>query len=77
MENLPLMGISSVAKIAGDYDKVNRPIKRIDAYEKVTGKAKFGADLSFYSTFARGVDLKTEGAAPIKSAIDTGFLVRL
>ncbi|GAG70178.1 unnamed protein product, partial [marine sediment metagenome] len=30
-----------------DYDKVNKPIKRVDAYEKVTGKAKFGADLSF------------------------------
>jgi len=41
------MGISSVAKMACDYDKVNKPIKRIDAYEKVTGKAKFGADLSF------------------------------
>ena len=33
--------------MACDYDKVNKPIKRIDAYEKVTGKAKFGADLSF------------------------------
>ncbi|GAI61715.1 unnamed protein product [marine sediment metagenome] len=30
-----------------DYDKVNRPIRRVDAYEKVTGKAKFGADLFF------------------------------
>ena len=29
------------------YSKVNKPIKRIDAYEKVTGKAKFGADLFF------------------------------
>lgn len=29
------------------YDKVNKPVKRVDAYEKVTGKAKFGADLSF------------------------------
>lgn len=30
-----------------EYDKVNKPIKRVDAYEKVTGKAKFGADLFF------------------------------
>lgn len=30
-----------------DYDKVNKPIRRVDAYEKVTGKAKFGADLFF------------------------------
>lgn len=30
-----------------DYSTVNKPIKRIDAYEKVTGKAKFGADLFF------------------------------
>ena len=29
------------------YSKVNKPIKRIDAYEKVTGKAKLGADLFF------------------------------
>lgn len=30
-----------------EYNKVNKPVKRIDAYEKVTGKAKFGADLEF------------------------------
>ena len=30
-----------------EFNKVNKPIKRIDAYEKVTGKAKFSADLSF------------------------------
>lgn len=30
-----------------DYDKVNKPIRRVDANEKVTGKAKFAADLSF------------------------------
>lgn len=30
-----------------NYDKVNKPIRRVDAYEKVTGKAKFGADLFF------------------------------
>ncbi len=29
------------------YSKVNKPIRRVDAYEKVTGKAKFGADLFF------------------------------
>jgi len=29
------------------YEKVNQSIKRVDAYEKVTGKAKFGADLFF------------------------------
>ncbi len=29
------------------YDKVNKPIRRIDGYEKVTGKAKFAADLFF------------------------------
>jgi CO/xanthine dehydrogenase Mo-binding subunit len=30
-----------------EYDKVNKEIRRVDAYEKVTGKAKFGADLFF------------------------------
>ena len=30
-----------------EYDKVNHEIRRVDAYEKVTGKAKFGADLFF------------------------------
>lgn len=29
------------------YDKVNKSIKRVDAYEKITGKAKFAADLFF------------------------------
>ncbi len=29
------------------YSKVNKPIRRVDAYEKVTGRAKFGADLFF------------------------------
>jgi len=29
------------------YSKVSKPIRRIDAYEKVTGRAKFGADLFF------------------------------
>ena len=29
------------------FSQVNKPIKRVDAYEKVTGKAKFGADLFF------------------------------
>ena len=30
-----------------DYNKVNKPIRRVDGNEKVTGKAKFAADLSF------------------------------
>ena len=29
------------------FSEVNKSIKRVDAYEKVTGKAKFGADLFF------------------------------
>ena len=29
------------------YSKVNKPLERVDAYEKVTGKAKYGADLQF------------------------------
>lgn len=29
------------------FNKVNKPVKRIDAYEKVTGRAKYGADLEF------------------------------
>ena len=29
------------------HKKVNKPVKRVDAYEKVTGQAKFGADLYF------------------------------
>lgn len=44
-ENCPLLQEREVEKM--EYDKVNKPIKRVDAYEKVTGKAKFGADLFF------------------------------
>jgi len=29
------------------FNEVNKSIKRVDAYEKVTGKAKFAADLFF------------------------------
>ena len=29
------------------FSQVNKPVKRIDAYEKVTGRAKYGADLFF------------------------------
>ena len=29
------------------FKKVNKEIKRVDAYEKVTGRARFGADLEF------------------------------
>lgn len=29
------------------FNKVNKPVKRVDAFEKVTGKAKFGADYEF------------------------------
>ena len=29
------------------YREVNKSVNRVDAYEKVTGKAKFAADLSF------------------------------
>ncbi|MGM0603219.1 MAG: xanthine dehydrogenase family protein molybdopterin-binding subunit [Bacillota bacterium] len=29
------------------FEYVNKGVKRVDAYEKVTGKAKFGADLEF------------------------------
>lgn len=43
--NRPLSQEREVEKM--EYDKVNKPIKRVDAYEKVTGKAKFGADLFF------------------------------
>ncbi|AGB41004.1 aerobic-type carbon monoxide dehydrogenase, large subunit CoxL/CutL-like protein [Halobacteroides halobius DSM 5150] len=31
------------------YDKVNKSAKRVDAYEKVTGRAKFGADHYFHN----------------------------
>lgn len=44
-ENCPLSQEREVEKM--EYDKVNKPVKRVDAYEKVTGKAKFGADLFF------------------------------
>jgi len=44
-EDRPLSQEREVKKM--DYSKVNRPIKRVDAYEKVTGKAKFAADLFF------------------------------
>lgn len=41
------------------YSKVNKPIRRVDAYEKVTGKAKFGADL-FFSNMLYGKVLRSK-----------------
>lgn len=42
-----------------EHKKVNKPVKRVDAYEKVTGKAKFGADL-FEDRMLYGKVLRTE-----------------
>ncbi|HDP37362.1 MAG TPA: xanthine dehydrogenase, partial [Candidatus Atribacteria bacterium] len=53
------------------YSKVNKPIKRIDAYEKVTGKAKFGADLFFpYMLYGKVLRSKYPYAQILKINID-------
>ena len=41
------------------HKKVNKPVKRVDAYEKVTGQAKFGADL-YFDRMLYGKVLRTE-----------------
>jgi len=41
------------------FKHVNKGVKRVDAYEKVTGKAKFGADLEFANMLQAKV-LRTE-----------------
>lgn len=38
------------------YHAINRPVKRLDVWEKVTGRAKYGADLRFEGMlYAKGV----------------------
>ena len=41
------------------FKHVNKGVRRVDAYEKVTGKAKFGADLEFANMLYASV-LRTE-----------------
>jgi len=58
-----------------DYDKVNKPIKRVDAYEKVTGKAKFGADLFFPNIlYAKVLRSKYPHARILKINIDKALI---
>jgi CO/xanthine dehydrogenase Mo-binding subunit len=42
-----------------EFDIVNKPVKRVDAYEKVTGKAKFAGDL-FFADMIYGKVLRTK-----------------
>jgi CO/xanthine dehydrogenase Mo-binding subunit len=52
------------------YKIINKSVKRIDAYEKVTGKAKYGADLNFaHQLYAKTVYSKYPHAKILK--IDT------
>ena len=44
-ENRPLSYLREMKRMK--FSEVNKSIKRVDAYEKVTGKAKFSADLFF------------------------------
>jgi len=54
-----------------EYDKVSKPIRRVDAYEKVTGKAKFGADLFFpYMLYGKVLRSKYPHAQIIKINIE-------
>ena len=58
------------------YKIINKSVKRIDAYEKVTGKAKYGADLNFtHQLYAKTVYSKYPHAKIIK--IDTKEAERL
>ena len=58
------------------YKIVNKSVKKIDAYEKVTGKAKYGADLNFtHQLYAKTVYSKYPHAKILK--IDTKKAERL
>jgi len=58
------------------YKIINKSVKRIDAYEKVTGKAKYGADLNFaHQLYAKTVYSKYPHAKILK--IDTKGAERL
>ncbi len=58
------------------YKIINKSVKRIDAYEKVTGKAKYGADLNFtHQLYAKTVYSKYPHAKILK--IDTKEAERL
>ena len=58
------------------YKIINKSVKRIDAYEKVTGKAKYGADLNFaHQLYAKTVYSKYPHAKILK--IDTKDAERL
>ena len=58
------------------YKVINKSVKRIDAYEKVTGKAKYGADLNFtHQLYAKTVYSKYPHAKILK--IDTREAERL
>jgi len=58
------------------YKIVNKSVKRIDAYEKVTGKAKYGADLNcMHQLYAKTVYSKYPHAKILK--IDTKEAERL
>ncbi|RLC36647.1 MAG: xanthine dehydrogenase [Candidatus Nealsonbacteria bacterium] len=58
------------------YKIINKSVKRIDAYEKVTGKAKYGADLNLtHQLYAKTVYSKYPHAKILK--IDTREVERL
>lgn len=58
------------------YYAINRPVPRIDVQEKVTGKAKYGADLCFEGMlFAKGVYAENPHARILK--IDTSDAERM
>lgn len=63
------------------YNEIKKSSNRLDGYEKVTGKAKFGADLNFgnqlyaktvYSEYPRAkiVEIDTEKAKEIKGVVE-------
>ena len=58
------------------YKIINKSVKRIDAYEKVTGKAKYGADLNCtHQLYAKTIYSKYPHAKILK--IDTREAERL
>ena len=59
-----------------EHFAINRPVNRLDAYEKVTGKAKYGGDLCFEGMLhAKGVYAENPHARIVQ--VDTSLAEQL
>ena len=62
--------------MAVEHFAINRPVNRLDAYEKVTGKAKYGGDLCFEGMLhAKGVYAENPHARIVQ--VDTSLAEQL